>query len=516
MNDSENYLPLAGAEDRLRERDVPDWKIYGYRVLEKLSERSNGERITYLATEINSDRAVVIKQWSMPDFELSGDYERYLPEIRRLQQLDYLNIPPYLNSFGTSTGFCLVRGYQSGVSLAELKTLPPSDIKLVADAVLQILVDLQQLNPIVIHQNIKPENIIVNTEDRLMVYLVDFGLSAPGSSHPIAGTPGFIPPEQIFNRKLTAGSDIYSLGVSLICLLTGTPSSAAQNLLDDRCRPRFHHLLPEHTPTHLIALLEKMVEPNEQQRYPNAASALDPLNMSFKQPEPTTIEAIATTRKIRWWRWGILAGVGLGIGLLLRQFVFTDPDELSPEQLAKNQQIAERASFAASDRGRLIGENRCIGCNLNNQNFAKAELTGAVLSQSSLTSANFANANLRLAIFHDADLSAADLSRANLQQAALYGAKLLGTNLTGANLSKSKLTYAKLKGASLQNANLSNADLHFAELQQVNLSAANLTGANLSNADLSGADLRRAILVGAKLNGTNLAGATMPDGSIHP
>jgi uncharacterized protein YjbI with pentapeptide repeats len=533
MSELDAFSPLTKSADRSLDLDLPDLTIHGYQVLEELSHRADGERITYVAKDLNGDRLVVIKEWRMPiggadpqeNFNPpSLDYATYLPEIERLQQLDHLNIPRYLNSFPTPTGFCLVREYRSGISLAEIGTLPQSDIKLIANAVLDILEYLQHLRPIVIHQNIKPENIIINTdEQKLMVYLVDFGLDPDPSSPEIAGTPGFIPPERIFNRKLTSGSDIYSLGVALICLLTGTSTPQAQQLLNDRYCPQFRHLLPANTSPQTISWLEKMVEPNQQGRYLNAASVDNPIiDLPLAQTDSTIFNPtifdppiFAPTQKIKWWQWGIGAAMLLSLGLFLRPLIFPATDELSPTQIAKNQKIAQQAEFEMSDRGKLINEKRCIGCDFKYQNFSKADLTGVVMSQAMLNGTNFSDTNLTLAIFRDADLTGANLTRANLQQAALYGAKLIGTKLVGANLNKAKLPYANLKGASLQKANLTKANLNSADLSQVDLSNANLTGADLTNADLSDANLQRTILTGAKLNGTKLTRARMPDNSIH-
>jgi uncharacterized protein YjbI with pentapeptide repeats len=521
MNELDNSSARTESANQVISHALPDWSIYGYQVYEKLSERKDLERITYLAIDLHSvDRAsVVIKEWRILDRDASSlDYANYLPTIERLQQLDHLNIPHYLNSFATPTGFCVVREYQSGVSLAELGTLSRSDIKLVADAVLKILTDLQQLQPIVIHQNIKPENIIVNTETELMVYLVDFGLHSHSEDRVTTGTPGFIPPEQLLNLDLTSASDIYSLGVSLICSIVGISTEKAQYLLDDRYRPQFQHLLPENTDSKTIAWLEKMVEPDYQQRYLDASSAHYPtVNLSLKHPKVNSVlNEFPTRKKINWMKWGITVSILFGLGLIARQFISSDEPEISPAQIARNQSIVKQAEFDASDRGKLIKEKRCISCNFDYQNFAKAELTGAIVSQSSLNGANFSGANLTLAIFRDADLNGANLSKANLQQAALYGANLIGANLVGANLSNAKLVYAKLKGSSLRDTNLSNTDLKFAEFQQVDLTNANLTDADLSNADLSYSNLSNAILVGAKLDGANLTGATMPNGSTHP
>ncbi|WP_373540362.1 pentapeptide repeat-containing protein [Chamaesiphon sp.] len=533
MNELDDAAPVSGSFVQAQSDRLPDLNIYGYQVSAQLSTHGgglpsaggNGDRTTYLAQDLNGDRSVVIKQWYLPESDISSDYAHYLPEITRLQQLDHPNIPRYLNSFTTPTGFCVVREYQLGISLADIGTLPPSDIRLVADRVLAILNYLHQLIPIVIHQNIKPENIIVNTAPELMIYLVDFSIYPYNDVQPTTGTPGFMPPEQLLDLGITSSSDIYSLAISLICLLTGTPTSQAPSLMDEKYHLQFRHLIPADTDPKLMLWLESMVEPNPQQRLalmssresvPLAPPDLSPnlplehpqLNLAFNLPKPP--------KKLRWLRWIVAVGALLSLVLIGLQILAPGEEELSPAQIAKNQAIAKEAIFAASDRGKLLKENRCDGCNLNYQNFSKAELTGAIVPQSSLIGANFTGANLTLAIFRDTDLSGANLTKANLDRAALYGAKLIGTNLVGTNLTRAKLVYAKLTGSLLRGANLTNSDLRFAEFQQVDLTNTNLTGADLSNADLSYANLRQAILVGTKLDGAKLTGAKMPDGSTHP
>jgi uncharacterized protein YjbI with pentapeptide repeats len=262
--------------------------------------------------------------------------------------------------------------------------------------------------------------------------------------------------------------------------------------------------------------LEKMVEPNYQRRHLNAGGAREPIG-KIPSEKRKGIAIIPAAPAGEWIPWGIGGGIAIAIVvLLLRHFIFIpDPAEKSPAQIARDRAIASQAQFEVSDRGKLINEKRCIACQLDNINFSKVDLSGALLDRSSLNGTNFSATNLTLAIFRDADLTRANFYKANLHKAAFYGAKLLGADLRGANLSGAKLVYAKLKGAWLRDTNLSNADLKFAELQQVDLTNANLTDADLSNADLSYTNLRNAKLVRAKLDGTILTGATMPDGSMH-
>lgn len=74
------------------------------------------------------------------------------------------------------------------------------------------------------------------------------------------GTPGFIPPEQMFEP--TKATDLYALGTTLICLLTGIKSTEVIKLCD-RNNPyliKFSHLLPKLS-LRFVGWLENMVQP---------------------------------------------------------------------------------------------------------------------------------------------------------------------------------------------------------------------------------------------------------------
>ncbi len=83
---------------------------------------------------------------------------------------------------------------------------------------------------------------------------------------------GFMPPEQLFNRQLTAASDLYGLGATIISLLTGTDSTDISQLMDSDYKLHFRHLIPP-MERGWLNWLEKMVEPNPRDRYKSAASA---------------------------------------------------------------------------------------------------------------------------------------------------------------------------------------------------------------------------------------------------
>ncbi|MBD2626603.1 serine/threonine protein kinase [Trichormus variabilis] len=307
--------------------NLPDFCAHGYRVERELGQNHAGGRVTYLATDIHTEVSVVIKQFQ---FAQSGsnwsDYKAYEKEAEILKQLHHPNIPRYLDSFETPTGFCLVQEYKKALSLAKQRYFNPAEVKQIAIGVLQILVYLQQRNPPVIHRDIKPENILVNRfGQEIKVYLVDFGFAQIGgreltASSVIKGTLGFMPPEQLFNRQLTEASDLYSLGMTLIALLTQTKSSDIGQLIDENYRLKVKQHLPglNHK---FVVWLEKMVSQKLENRFPNAAIALEALI------QITQLKNQSLTTEIAGLIVGVIVLLGL-VGIQIPRFFKSSPSQV--------------------------------------------------------------------------------------------------------------------------------------------------------------------------------------------
>lgn len=257
--------------------DFPAFPNSPYEIEKELGHNRAGGRVTYLARDTRTQVQVVIKQFQFAKAGVSwAEYDSYDREIQFLKQLDHPGIPHYLDSFQTSDGFCMVQEYKPAKSLSENRSFNPEDIRRIAIAALEILVYLQNRIPTVIHRDIKPENILL--DEKGAVYLVDFGFARVGGedvgvSSVVKGTLGFMPPEQLFNRQLTEASDLYGLGMTLICLLTGTKSDRIGDLVDISYRVSFKHLVPALN-LKWVNWLEKMVEPRLKERFPNALAAL--------------------------------------------------------------------------------------------------------------------------------------------------------------------------------------------------------------------------------------------------
>lgn len=262
--------------------NFPDFSEFGYQVIQELGQNRGGGRVTYLASNTKTQQLVVVKQFQFATVGANwSDYDAYQREIQILQRLNHSSIPHYIDSFETKTGFCLVQDYKEAPSLAQLHHWSLQEIKQIAVAVLEVLVYLQSTYPPIIHRDIKPDNILVNRQGKLKVYLVDFGFAHIGDkdvaiSSVVKGTLGFMPPEQLYNRQLTEASDLYSLGLTLLSLLTQTKSTQIGHLIDEANRINVKQLVPSLSPQ-FVDWLQKMTAPNLKNRFQNAEAALKAL-----------------------------------------------------------------------------------------------------------------------------------------------------------------------------------------------------------------------------------------------
>ncbi len=179
----------------------------------------------------------------------------------------------------------------------------------------------------------------------------------------------------------------------------------------------------------------------------------------------------------------------------------------------EGQNLAEMdASGATFDRSRLFQTNLSraklsqatfYGSFLAEANLARSELAEARFGDgTTLRRAILTDANLTEAILGSIDLTEAVLSRAVLTKALLGKADLTKAVLVNAILDEAHLSEAILVGAVLTGSTLKKAKLEKADLRDADLRGCDLRGASLADADLRGVQWK-----GARLGDTNLSGA---------
>lgn len=422
-------------------------------------------------------------------------------------------LPRLLDYFEAEQEFYLIQEYIAGATLQqEVRRSGPFEeekVYAVLEETLSLLGYLHEQQ--VIHRDIKPANIIRREIDNKLV-LIDFGavkdqvsqvaMNAQDDESALTafavGTPGFAPPEQMAMRPIYS-SDIYSLGVTCIYLLTGrSPKDLNYNPKTGSLDWQDQVFISEA----LKDLLEKMMAISVRDRYSSTQEVVQALaelkNPQSQQMISSMSSGVYTARQSTTSGESPSARLAERIRAQQRRLNSTDSldqhrslsyAELRGEGRRSTEGNLSRSKIAQSPSEKKVtassllqalkrGEKDFAGCDLRN-----IELSGCKLSA--------------------INLQKAQLHRANFKESDLNHAQLGGATLTDARLMKAKLVEAYLTFADLQGADLRNADLSFAHLTNANLRGANLCGANLSGAMVSEAQL--------SLARTNWS-TTMPNG----
>jgi len=255
-----------------------------YRIIETLGQGGHG--ITYKAEDLKSSEQVALKALSLHHMSDWKQMELFDREAKTLASLNHPGIPKYLDYFQVDTpedrGFYIVQQLVVGKSFAELVKngwrSNEAGVRNIAVQVLKILIYLQKLTPPVFHRDLKPQNLIGGKDGK--VYLVDFGAvqntyrSTFSYGSTVVGTFGYMAPEQFQGQALPA-TDLYGLGATLLFLLT---HRSPADLPTDRLKISFRKRV--HISEQFADWLEKMLEPDAEDRFVSAASALAALQRS--------------------------------------------------------------------------------------------------------------------------------------------------------------------------------------------------------------------------------------------
>jgi eukaryotic-like serine/threonine-protein kinase len=195
-----------------------------YQILDTIGTGANSRVVRGFDPMIG--RTVAIKLFPR-DLASGEGRERFLSEARVVGQISHASIVA-LHDMGieesTSTPY-LIMEYVEGQPLERIldKGSVPFPRACAWTADIAVALEVAHRKG-VIHGDVKPANILVNEEGR--VKLTDFGMARLASRDtkdtPLLGTPAYWCPEQIVGKPQDARSDIFSLGVVLYEMITGT------------------------------------------------------------------------------------------------------------------------------------------------------------------------------------------------------------------------------------------------------------------------------------------------------
>ena len=187
-----------------------------------------GMAAVYLAREIHLNRQVAIKVLP-PELTFGhGAIDRFKREAMTAAQLDHVHIIPIYRVAVTGKLFWYAMKYLEGTDLShvleERKRLPLDETVAILTQVASALDYAHERT--VIHRDVKPANIMLDTQNRVIV--TDFGiakqLDTAGSltaSGSVLGTPYYMSPEQCTGGVISGAADQYSLAVMTFQMLSG-------------------------------------------------------------------------------------------------------------------------------------------------------------------------------------------------------------------------------------------------------------------------------------------------------
>ncbi len=262
-----------------------------FRLKRQLNE--NPIRQTWLADDLMLKDKAVIKLLALGGSMQWEDLKLLEREAQILKQLNHPRLVKYRDYFpldDQNVWFALVTEYIPGYSLKQKldnhHLFTQQQLYWIGFEVLENLNYLHQLHPPVLHRDIKPSNLIWGEDHH--IYLIDLGSvqiqpRTPGSSFTVVGTFGYTPIEQFGGLAIPA-SDLYSLGATLIHLLTGIPPA---ELPQENFKMKFNGDILDPA---FKNWLETLIEPAVESRFSSAQIALYALNYKPKQPLKTTSE----------------------------------------------------------------------------------------------------------------------------------------------------------------------------------------------------------------------------------
>lgn len=251
-----------------------------YRIVERLGEGGMGE--VYRATDEMLDRDVALKMLR-PELAHRPDLvERFRAEAVTLARLDHANIARLHGMTRHEAHLFMVMEFVPGQTLytrvEDTGGLPWRDAMTIMAQTLDGL-DYAHTRG-VIHRDIKPANLILQPDGR--VKITDFGIARVlGTSRStragsIVGTLEYMAPEQIRGEEVSAGTDLYAVGILLYELLIGrVPFSATTEYELMRLQLEGHvpsvQLLAGDVPEWCDELIARALAKNPHDRFTTAA-----------------------------------------------------------------------------------------------------------------------------------------------------------------------------------------------------------------------------------------------------
>jgi serine/threonine-protein kinase len=295
-----------------------------FELLECVGHGSFGD--VYRAWDSRLDREVALKLLKQSEAPFAFDGSRAVQEGRLLARVRHPNVMTVYGAdvidgrFGISMEF--VKGRTLDTIVAEHGPFAVMDAWAVALAICGALNAVHRAG--LIHRDLKAQNVMRDDEGRFV--LMDFGTgqdSGETVGGTIAGTPLYLAPEVLAGAPATVRSDLYSFGVFLFYLLTGTYPVEASSL--DALReahaygepPRLRTRRPD-VPKRLADVIDRSIAKDPRDRFADA--------VALEAALAPAVDSIAGRPLLRWSATGAVTLVIVTAALVAWKRPVAPPD----------------------------------------------------------------------------------------------------------------------------------------------------------------------------------------------
>lgn len=315
-------------------------RLAHYEILEVVGHGAFGTVLR--AFDEKLQRVVAIKVMAPELAATSPARKRFIREAQASAQIRHENVVSVYSVEEKPIPY-LVMEYIPGLTLQQrLDERGPLDVPTVLRLGTQIAEGLAAAHAKeLIHRDIKPGNILLESGMRDRVKITDFGLARAADdasmtqSGTIAGTPMYMAPEQALGHKLDQRADLFSFGSVLYQMASGRPPFRAastlavlKRLTEETPRP-IQEIIPE-TPTWLCDIITKLHARNPNERYQSAREIADVLaNCEAQLKEHSRLKDLSLIPRAKaqpagWWKWVAVAAVALPL-LAIGLYAVTRP-----------------------------------------------------------------------------------------------------------------------------------------------------------------------------------------------
>ncbi len=350
---------IKGARGAEEKADISGSGFGRYQIIGELGRGSMG--VVYQAYDPQIDRPVALKVLRQDRISSEAFVLRFLTEGKAIGRLSHPNIVS-IYDIGQGRGtIYLAMEFIEGETLNQVMEKKRLGLKEIVYLGIQVAETLDYAHQKgIVHRDVKPGNIILQANGQIKI--TDFGIAhledpfmpQQTQAGEILGTPAYMSPEQVLSQPVDGRSDLFSLGIILYELTTGTRPFKGENMA-----AIFNAITQEYPiepskinpaiPVGLSQIIMKCLHKKPEDRFDRGRSLAEALKNMLLELDPAAVIPPIVKKRPRYALF-IPAGIAiLLLGILFYHFIL--PNEKSQtvvpkaEPIQKIEQKMEKAIF---------------------------------------------------------------------------------------------------------------------------------------------------------------------------